>query len=122
MMTPRMVLSEARVRCTASERRSVQIGVVALRTAAVLLGTVCSPQAKKLNGMALLVSATRNNHGNSLRGGSLYRPISRTIQRSSAPNEARSIPTQIGGNADVAMRIIRKEIPQTAESRSICNA
>src|SRR6267154_5643776 len=115
-MTPRMVLSEARVRTTTSERSNVQIGVVALRTAAVLLGTVCSPQAKKLNGMALLVSATRNNQRNSLRGGSLYPPISRTTQRSNAPNEARSIPTQMGGNADAATRIMRKEIPHTADN------
>ena len=51
-------------------RSSVQIGVVALRMAAVLLGTVRSPQAKKVKGMALLKSATRKSQGKRRFGGS----------------------------------------------------
>jgi hypothetical protein len=48
--------------------------------------------------------------------------MSKTIQSSNAPDEARSIPTQMGGNADPATRIMRKETPQTADSRRSCNA
>ncbi len=46
------------------------MGTVALRTAAILLGTVRSPQAKKVNGTALLSTATNNSQGASRRGGS----------------------------------------------------
>ncbi len=52
------------------ESSSVQIGVVALITAATLLGTVRSPQAKKVKGMALLNRATVNSQGSRRRGGS----------------------------------------------------
>ena len=52
---------------------SVQIGVVALITAAMLLGTVRSPQAKRAKGKALLKSATVNSQGSRRRGGSYGR-------------------------------------------------
>jgi len=97
------------------------MGVVALTTAAALLGMVRSPQAKNVNGIALLNNATRASHTKWLRGGSL-RPAERsTIQSSTAPMPQRIRATQTGGKLSPAMRIRRKETPQTAERRMSWN-
>src|SRR5271168_2329406 len=101
--------------------RSVQIGVVALMTAAVLLGIVRSPHAKQVNGMALLKSATSKSHGKSWRGGNERRVTAITLHSNSAPAVHRNSATHNGGRLSPAMRISRKETPQTAESRSSCS-
>src|ERR1700760_889993 len=103
----------------AIDRTSVQIGVVALSTAAMLLGTVRSPQANKVNGMALLNRATAMSQGNRRRGGSRLPPKRRTIQSNAAPSVQRRSATQNGGNAVPAIRIMRNETPHTADSRRI---
>ncbi len=59
----------ARVLWTVRLSSRVQMGVVALRMEAVLLGTTCSPRAKKVKGIALLKSATRKSHRKRRRGG-----------------------------------------------------
>src|SRR5882757_11103732 len=104
---------------TARLRSSAQMGVVALRIAAVLLGTVRSPQAKKVKGIALLKSATRKSQKKSLRGGSECLPTTKTTQSSAAPKAERSSATQTGGKLFPAMLMRRNDIPQTAASRRI---
>src|SRR5580658_3938537 len=104
----------------AMERRRVQIGVVALITAAMLLGTVRSPHAKKVNGIALLNRATAMSQGSRRRGGSLLPPRQRTVQSKAAPSAQRRSATHSGGNAVPAIRIMRNEMPHTADSRRIC--
>jgi hypothetical protein len=114
-----MVSRAARVRWIAMVRTSVQIGVVALSTAATLLGTVRSPQAKKVKGRALLNSATVNSQGSRRRGGSCL-PLRRsTVQSRTAPSVQRNSATQSGGKELPAIRIMRKETPHNAESRRI---
>jgi hypothetical protein len=100
-------------------RSRAQMGVVALITAAMLLGTVRSPQAKRVKGIALLNRATSRSQGSRRRGGSLLPPRLRTVHNSAAPRVHRSSATQNGGKVPPAMRIKRKETPHTAESRSI---
>src|SRR5579859_4468093 len=100
-------------------RSKVQIGVVALMMAAMLLGTVRSPQAKKVKGIALLNSATVTSQGSRRRGGNRWPPSLRTAHSKPAPSAQRKSATQRGGNAVPATRIMRKETPQTAESKSI---
>lgn len=92
------------------------MGVVALMTAAMLLGMVRSPQAKQVKGMALLKSATSKSQGKSLRGGNERRVTAITLQSSTAPVEQRNNATHSGGRLSPAMRISRNETPQTAES------
>src|ERR1700722_13999461 len=104
----------------AMERTRVQIGVVALSTAAMLLGTVRSPQAKKVNGMALLNRATAMSQGKRRLGGSWLPPRRSTVQSKAAPSVQRRSATQSGGNAVPAIRIMRNETPHTADSRRIC--
>src|SRR5271156_4750694 len=103
------------------ERRRVQIGVVALITAAMLLGTVRSPQAKKVNGRALLNRATARSQGSRRRGGSLLPPRRSTVQSKAAPSAQRRSATHSGGNSAPAIRIMRNETPHTADSRRICS-
>jgi len=97
------------------------MGVVALTTAAVLLGIVRSPQAKNVNGMALLKSATKISHGKSWRGGNDRRPTAITLHNRTAPEEQRNKATQSGGRLSPAMRISRNETPQIADSSSSWN-
>ena len=58
------------------------MGVVALRSAAMLLVTVRSPSAKKTKGIALLNKATNSNHPIRRRGGRVRR-----LESSTGPEE-----------------------------------
>src|ERR1700744_1789851 len=98
---------------------TVQIGVVVLRIAARLLGTVLSPHAKKGNGKALLKNATARSQGSKRRGGSLFPPRNSTTHIKAAPKVERNRATQNGGNTDPAMRIMRSDTPPRAESNKI---
>jgi hypothetical protein len=118
-LSPTIMRAVTWPRRTARLMSNVQMGVVALTTAAVLLGIVRSPHAKKVKGMALLKRATSNSQGKSAREGSERRPNSITLQSSTAPEEQRSSATQRGGKLSPAMRISRKETPHIAESRRI---
>src|ERR1700679_1472505 len=100
---------------------TVQMGVVVLRIAARLLGTVRSPHAKKVKGKALLKKATARSQGSKCRGGSLFPPSNSTAHIRAAPRLQRNRATQNGGNTAPAMRIMRNDTPQTAESNRICN-
>jgi len=84
----------------------------------VLLGIVRSPQAKKVNGMALLKSATKSNHSKSRRGGNDRLPNAITLHSNTAPEEQRNKASQSGGKLSPAMRISKNETPQIAESSS----
>jgi hypothetical protein len=97
-------------------RSSVQMGVVALMTAAMLEGTVRSPMAKKTKGMALLKRATRRSQPRSRRGGSVRRRARSTVQRKAAPKAVRMSATQGGGKLWTVRLMRRNDAPQMAES------
>ena len=118
MNTPAIIDLVIRKLCTGRLKSKAQIGVVAFKIAAVLLGTVCSPQAKKVKGIALLNRATSSSQGRRRRGGRENFPEISTVQRSTAPNPVRSKATHSGGNTPPAILISRKEIPQIAESKN----
>lgn len=104
--------------CTASVSRSAHIGVVAFRTAAMLLGTVRSQSAKKVNGIALLKKATRRS-GTMRRRGGRVRPLSlRTLHRKAAPKVRCRRATHAGGKLRPEISMRRNDAPHTAESRN----
>ena len=88
------------------------MGVVALMTAAMLLGTVRSPMAKKTNGMALLKRATRSSQPRSRRGGRERRRARSTVQRKAAPKAVRMSATQGGGKLWTVRLMSRNDAPQ----------
>ena len=98
------------------------MGVVALMMAAMLLGTVCSPQAKRQKGRALLRIPTATSGPISLSGGSLWRPSLNTVQRKTEPKVRRLKATQTGGRSAPASLMRMNDAPHTAESKSISSA
>src|SRR5277367_637129 len=98
-----MTVQRMRARWIDMLSRRVQMGVVALRTEAVLLGTTSSPQAKQVKGIALLKSATSRSHLRRSWGGILRPVMARTVQRRRAPRAERIMAIQRGGKASPAM-------------------
>src|SRR5260370_11825682 len=104
--------------CTANVSRSAHIGVVAVRRAPMLLGTVRSPKAKKVKGIALLKKATSRSGTIRRRGGRLGPLSLRTVHRKAAPKLTRRSATHAGGKLRPEISIRRNDAPHTAERRS----